>query len=152
MSKILDDIFNAPEEQVETFMEAIKPSVVSPEFSRMAQDRPDQISIPELAEQVSGLIRIQYGYHGEDFVWHICAPHPPRPFKVSDDRVIYAIAKTMNAVIPNTVEVKIWLPMSDWEVREFTFKAMNLKACWNISGKELEQLNIKLFEVLNTLV
>ncbi|NDC22605.1 MAG: hypothetical protein EBZ49_00520 [Proteobacteria bacterium] len=150
---ILDDIFNTPEEQVETFMEVIKPLVTDPNsFSRVTGGQPDQISAPSLVDQVSGWIRIQHGWHGEDYVWHISAHHTKKPFKVSIDRVVYAIAKVMNDVIPQTVEVKIWLPMQDWEIQEITFKAVDLASSWNVSEESINKLNLKLFEVLGTLV
>lgn len=152
-NNILDDIFNTPEEQVETFMEVIKPLVTDPNsFSRVTDGKPDQIAAPSLVDQVSGWIRIQHGWHGEDYVWHISAHHPKKPFRVSTERVVYAIAKVMNDVIPQTTEVKIWLPMQDWEIQETTFKAVGLASVWSITDDILNKLNLKLFDVLGTLV
>jgi hypothetical protein len=150
---LLDDIFNTPEEQVETFMEAIKSLVADPgDYSRVVSGAVDQVSAPELVDQQSGYIRISHGHHGEDYVWHISAFHPKKPWRVSIDRVVYAIAKVMNGVIPQTIEVRIFLPMADWDLQEITFKAMGLSVAWNVNGTSIAKMNLKLFEVLNTLV
>lgn len=147
---ILDDVFNTPDEQIETFMDVLKSNnvVADNRFS----GTPDQIEAPELIDQTSGFIRIQHGYHGEDYVWHISAFHRQKQFKVSIERVCYAIAKVMNTVIPQTTEVKMWLPMKDWEIDEITFKAMGLKSAWNITAQNLNKLTAEVFVVLNTLV
>jgi len=148
----LEDIWNTPEEDVETFMEAIKPIIGdSPDYNRIVSGKPDEIQAPELTEQISGDIRIQHGWHGQDYVWHIAA-NPKKPFRVSDERVIYATAKIMNDTIPQDVRVNIWLPFQDWDIREFTFKAFGLEEKWSITEKALEKLVANLFEALNTLV
>lgn len=151
---ILDDVFNTTEEDVETFVEAIGPLIgESDDYSRrVASGKPEQVQAPQLVEQTSGFIRIQHGWDGSNYVWHISAWHHQRPFKASIERVMYAIAKIMNAVIPQSVEVKIWPPYQDWDIQEITFKAMDLDDHWSITKKSLDEMNLKLFEVLNTLV
>jgi len=154
---ILKRVFETPEKDVETFMEAMKPN--DPNNSREERfhdprigGKPDQIKAPELSDQKSQLIRIQHGWHHEDYVWHICPWHHKKPWKVTLERVIYATAQVMNQTIPHNVEVKIWLPMRDWEIPEVTFKAIGLSHQWNVNDKAIGEMNLKLFEVLNTLV
>ena len=149
---ILDDVFGKTEEEVETFMDAIKSQVTVPDkYSRMAEDRPDMVSAPEFTDQISGSIRIQSGKHGDDHVWHISCD-PRKQWKVSLERVCYAVANVMNGVIPSTVRVNIFLPYADWDVQEITFKAIDLGNCWNVSDKVISDMNIKLMTILNTLV
>lgn len=149
---ILDDVFGKTEEEVETFMDAIKSQVTAPDkYSRMAEDRPDQVSAPELTDQISGDVRVQSGFHDMDYVWHISC-NPKKKWKGSIDRICYAIAKTLNDVIPQTVEVKIFLPYADWDLQEITFKAIGLRDCWSITDQVITDLNLKLLQVLNTLV
>ena len=152
---ILDDVFKTPEEEVETFVEAMSELITDPntsDASRIVHGRPEKISYPELVIQRSGLIGIQHGWDGQNYVWHISPIHPKRPWKVSMDRVVYSIAKTMNTVIPNTTTVNFWLPHQEWEIAEITFKALDLKNVWSISNGDLEEVNKQLFEILNTLV
>jgi len=161
---LLDDVFGAPEEDVETFMDLLSSNEVvvnkgAPSMESIArsaaEDRPDQISYPVLVEQLSGLIRIQHGTHGEDYVWHIAPYHPKKHvvnYKVSVQRVVYAIAKIMSEGLPSHIQAKIWLPYADWEIQEITFKAMGLNNEWSVNAKTIDAINLKIFETLNTLV
>ena len=64
---------------------------------------------------------------------------------------MHAIALTMNKVIPNSVEVKIYMPMAEWDIQEYTFKAIDLRNQWNVTEDMIEDLNNSLLEVLNPL-
>lgn len=145
---LLRNLFKKDEEEVETFMEVIKDRVHDP---RVGGD-PDPISAPELTDQDSNFIRIQHGWHHNDYVWHIAPRSERRPWKVSLERVVYACAQVMHPVIPQNVEVRIFLPMKDWQIPEVTFKAIDLKLQWNVERRKLEKMLDQLFEVLNALI
>lgn len=155
---ILKAVFEAPEENVEVFFSVLADKITDPnkdDSSRIinaANGVADQIAAPELVETKSGWIRMLHGYHSEDYVWHISPWHEKKPWRVSRERLLYAIAQCMNNIIPTTIDVRIWLPKHDWEIPEYTFKAMALKSCWNVNEDQLAKLNENLFIVLNTLV
>lgn len=157
---LLDDIFSTPEEDVGYFMDRLAANEAFGNIdaetqeafaSSAASDMPDKISYPQLVEQKSGNIKIDHGPVDQDYVWHI-GHHPQRHYKVSVQRVVYAIAKIMNESLPAHVQAKIWKPYSDWEIKEITFKAISLNSEWYVDAKYIERINIKLFEVLNTLL
>lgn len=155
---ILDQVFSTPEEEVKTFMEVIKESVSEHDdnasgdgLEEIINGKVAQINPADLLTQQSGWVQIGHGWHGEDYVWHICPSHAKKSWACENDTVCFAVAKTMNTVIPQDIEVKIWLPYSDWDVKEITFKAIDLKSCWNVTDKEIRKMTIKLFEVLNAL-
>lgn len=149
---ILDDIFNTSEQDVETFMDVIGDSVQikTDEFAKLFSDKAHQVSDPKLSAQQMANIQIEHGWHGVDYVWHINS-HPKRPFKISQERLVYSIAKVMNKVIPDHIVVNVFTPLADWDIKEYTFKAMDLKSEWSIGDSNIEKLNLELFEVLNTL-
>lgn len=161
---LLEEIFSAPEEDVDTFMDLLASNEVvvnkgAPAMESIArsaaEDRPDMISYPKLIEQLSGMIRIQHGTHGEDYVWHIAPFHPKKHvvnYKVSIQRAVYAIAKIMSEDLPSHIQAKIWLPYADWEIQEITFKALGLNNEWSVSPKTIDSINMKIFSTLNTLV
>lgn len=152
---VLDAVFGAPEEHVDTFVDAMKDLqlvIDSDKMSKIVSGRPDAVKAPELTEQVNGQVRINHGWHDGDYVWHISPARAMRPWRASLERVIYAIAQTMNSVIPNTVSVRIWTPYADWDIPEITFKASNLNDEWSVTEKSIDSLNQELFKVLNTLV
>jgi len=158
---VLDSIFNAPEEDVQTFREALGASAVegfapgAPEkvVRKIVSGQPDKIDAPKnLKMQLSGFIRIYSGWHNDDYVWHLEPAAVRRTWKVSAERVVFAIAKTMHPEIPSHVEVKIWHPPRDWEIKTFTFKAMGIRREWGVTDDDLAKLTLTLFEVLNPLV
>ena len=118
----------------------------------MLSGKTDTVKAPVLIDQISGKIRIQHGSDSDDYVWHISTTDYRIKWKVSEERLIYALAKTMNEVIPPRIKVNIWRPMSDWDIQEYTFKAFDLQNEWSVTRKDIEKLTVKLFEVLNTLV
>jgi hypothetical protein len=58
----------------------------------------------------------------------------------------------MNETIPSRVEVKIWKPYADWDIKDITFKAINVRSEWSLSDEDMNTITIRLFEILNTLV
>jgi hypothetical protein len=141
------------EGQLETFGDSSELGHIGmSEYSDKFSGEPDQISIPELWDEIKGQILIRHGWHGSDYVWHICTTHHRLNFKISEENLLMLCAKTMSKFIPESVEVKIWLPLADWDIQEYTFKAMDLKSAWQVQEKHIAEINTKLFEVLNTAV
>lgn len=151
---LLDIFFSEQEQNAETFADVLKREgiLIDPEAQgRFSDDRPDQIKTPEFKDQMSGFVRINHGWHNEDYVFHI-SHHPKRPWRASTDAMIRLIAQTMNTVIPNNVQVKIWKPYGDWDIAEITFKAFSLREHWAITDKVMDDLVLELFELLNKTV
>ncbi|HKU53261.1 MAG TPA: hypothetical protein VJQ25_12375, partial [Nitrospira sp.] len=105
-----------------------------------------------LNQEVAGFVRIWSGWHDDAYVWHIEPANIRKPWKVTDDRVMFAVAKAMNAVLPKRVMVDIWKPQRDWEIKTFTFKAQDLKHEWSIQEEDLKKLTQALFSVLTPMV
>jgi hypothetical protein len=55
-------------------------------------------------------------------------------------------------MIPKTVDVKIWAPFPEWDVKEITFRAVDLKACWAFDEKTLPTIVSMLLKKGNELV
>ena len=156
--KDLESFFNASDNDVATFVDVLKQHMGEDKdrevsFSRkMISGKPDQVSVPRRFQQsLSGFIRIHHGWHNTDYVWHVEHAAIRRPWKVSVDRVIYIIAKTMHESLPD-IEATIWPPQMDWELKTITFKALGLSNEWSFSEDVIEKINNKLFEALNMVV
>lgn len=158
---MLRDIFDTPREDVEEFFEAISESVSEELFPGAPKDssrklisgKPDAVKGPKnLTQEVSGFVRIWSGWHDNAYVWHIEPAQIRRPWKVADKLVMYAVAKTMNEVLPKRVLVDIWKPQRDWEIKTFTFKAQDVKFEWSVQEEDLQRLTRLLFDALTPLV
>ena len=157
---LLDDIFSVQPEQLATFMDAIQDAVQN-DFKNMQADdvekiksgEPDRVKPAEQVEQILGFVRVMRGWDGDDYVWHFApARSQQRPWKVEIGYVVYAVAKVMNIYVPSTVEVKIWLPYEEWDIKEVTFKALGLRSVWNVSQRDIDRMSVQSLEVLNTLL
>lgn len=149
---ILDYLFKAPEPQVRTFSETMR--TPAPKTDAMADAKSGKmlgVRAAVLKTQRSGNVVIEYGWDGDDHVWHL-QPAERRHWSVSTDRVIVAIARTMNTVIPQRIKVNIFEPYLDWDVKSITFKAHDLHSCWNVKEQDLARLAVQLFTVLNPLI
>lgn len=163
---LLDDIFGQEEEDVAAFADTIldthkeilsrtvsKDSPLSgKEENKFNQAEPDKVDAPTLKIARNNYIEMAHGWHSGDYVWHIKPWSPKKQYRVTLKRVVYAIAKAMNEVIPSHIKVDIFLPNYKWEIPEITFKAEKLLDEWSIKDKDITNLNEKLFEVLNALV
>lgn len=162
---ILDFLFRAPEQEVRTFSELMRtptsrqvdalpgadglhdPSEVQGAVTSM----PNKVRSAVYQRQASVGVVIEHGWHGADYVWHI-EPDRRRSWTVTTDRVIVAIARTINTVVPHHVGVDIFMPYADWDRKIITFKAYELGECWNVADSDLKRLVTHLFTVLSSLI
>lgn len=153
----LDDIFHV---STEDFVDALHkvPDFIFESDESVAQARklieggPDyMVPAKPYTNEVSKFVRIIHGWSKKDYVWHIEPASIRRPWKAHDSDVLYLIAKTMHLSLPE-IEAKLWLPEPSWEIRSFTFKAMDLADNWAFKESQIQVINSKLFEVLNTIV
>lgn len=159
VKSVLDDVFARPEKEVKYFVgvmaapveDMTKLGAKGTDIERITSGQPEKVRAAVFAQQVSANVQIEHGWDGDDYVWHI-EPAQRRKWASSVDRAIYATAKVMSGVIPDTVKVNIHKPYLDWEIKVFTFKALGLKRCWNVSKADIDVMNLRLFKVLNTLV
>lgn len=157
---ILDDVFSMDEETSESFMEAIRKDYDTSEENGIGFDSVEvyKVSAPPLKTINSGFIRLMCGPISNseggwsDYVWHIAPNHPKKPWKVRPEHLLLAIQKSFLTVIPQTTRVWIWSPDPQWEVLEWTFKAMKVLEEWSVTIEDIEEMNIKLLEVCNSLV
>jgi hypothetical protein len=156
--KDLESFFKTTDEDVETFLDVLKGHMGTPggqglDITRkLMAGKPDKVSAPNrLKSSLSGFVRLFHGWHNDDYVWHIEHASIRRPWKIPLDRVIYIIAKTMHSCLPD-IEVTIWPPQLDWELKTITFKALNLRQEWSFNEDIIEQINNRLFEALNKVV
>jgi len=156
-------IFKAKEIDVRTFADVMRKEMVkgapkTPKgvnagaFSEVVDGSPQKVQAPKFSKQTSGLVQIEHGWHQEDYIWHIGTSNPRRDWKVSQDRLVYAIAATLDTVVPRTIRINIYPPVADWEVKEYTIKAMDLQSAWNVPQSSISALTEKMFKVLNALV
>lgn len=158
---MLREIYDTPKEDVEKFFDAISESVSDELFPdtpketsrKLVSGKPDAVKGPKnLTQEVSGFVRIWSGWHNDAYVWHIEPAQIRKPWKVPAERVMFAVAKTMNAVLPKRIMVDIWKPQQDWEIKTFTFKAQDIRHEWSIHEDDLRKLTRALFEALTPLV
>lgn len=158
---MLREILDTPREDVEQFFDAIAENVSDELFPEAPKDsrrklisgKPDAVKGPKnLSQEVAGFVRIWSGWHDDAYVWHIEPAQIRRPWKVPDERVMFAVAKAMNEVLPKRVMVDIWKPQRDWEIKTFTFKAQDIRHEWSIQEEDLKKLTQALFSVLTPMV
>lgn len=155
----LDTFFNQKKEDVSTFYDALSGSLQGSDSSprddvirKIVSGKPDRISVPKkMGTHVSGFVRIICGPHRDDYVWHVEPAAIRRPWKTTNERIIFIIAKIMHGSLPD-IEAKIWPPQQDWELRTITFKALGLVNEWSFNEALVEKINHRLFEALNPLV
>jgi len=156
-------IFKTKEIDVRTFADVMRREISKDDavtrdgFDSSAADDvfsgdPQKVRVPEFVKQESGFIKIEHGWHTDDYIWHIGTNHPRKDWKVGQDRLVYALAATLDTAIPRTTKVNIYPPYSDWDIKEYTVKAMDLKSVWNVTPEMIVAVTEKMFRVLNALV
>lgn len=156
-------IFKTKELDVRTFADVMRKElkkgvpkapkgVAAGAFNEVTRGDPHKVKVPEFTRQTSGFVQIEHGWHHDDYVWHIGTSHPKKDWKCSQDRLVYAIAAVLDTVIPRTIKVNIHPPIADWEVKEYTIKALELQSAWNVTPAAITAVTERLFKVLNALV
>lgn len=138
MQSRLEEIL-ASEEKVETFLESLDQEFEGVDLAPMTP------IAPSYEELTHGNIKIVHGQHDQDYVWHLSPLNPRQKFKATEEQVIRSIATIMNGVIPESVTVNIHKPLIDWEIQEYTFKALNLMDHWSVTKEVIRKLNLELF-------
>jgi hypothetical protein len=146
-NNLLDEIFDAKEEDVETFADTI--NMGEHKFAAKEIARVKKTSEFRTSRQKN--VEITCGYHESDYVWHIKPWHPKKPWAVSIDRVVYAIAKILHSLIPHDIQIDTFLPESTWEIKEITIKAYGAMNHWSLREEDFQKVTGQMFEILNTL-
>jgi hypothetical protein len=147
-ANLLQQIFEADKEQVETFSDFVEKNV-----NKITEEESFRLKkTAKLVTEQQKLIGITHGTHESSYVWHIRPIHRKRPWAVPVKNVVYAIGKVFHEYIPHEVLIDIFLPNSEWEIEEITVKALEVMDHWSITEDTLPKVTGQLFEVLNTLV
>ena len=145
-SKLLDQVFKAKEEDVKYFSDIIATEEYSEEKTYGIK------STASYKDETQNLIGIVHGYHEDNYVWHIKPVHGKKPWKVSMQRVVFAIGKVVSTLLPQDLMLDVFLPQETWDIKEITVKANNVKEHWAVRESDLDKVTGQFFEVLNTLV
>jgi hypothetical protein len=147
-TSLLDRIFAAKEEDVETFADIIGKDVPSFTLDEVLELK----KTSDYKTERQKFLEITHGTHENDYVWHIKPYHNQKPWAVSMDRIIYAIAVIVVEFLPDEIPVKTFLPDPLWEIEEITVKAQDAVIHWSLISDDFQKMTGQLFEVLNTLI
>jgi hypothetical protein len=148
-SNLLDSIFSAKDDDVETFADVMK-AASGKNITEQESIRLKKTS--NMHTETQRLISIMHGTHEDNYVWHIRPAHKKRPWAVDLNRVLFGIGKVLNEYVPNDVLIDIHLPNPQWQIEEITVKANEAMVHWAVSDDVLKKVTGQFFEVLNTLV
>jgi hypothetical protein len=119
----------ASKEQMDSFIQTLE------EAGIVQTDVPEQEQIKPTAkmkEENIGIWEFQYGTHEEHYVVSFWPFHHSRNISTKIDHkkgnVVMAIIQTLQTVVPDTMQVKISMPIEDLELRVFTVKVLGAAA------------------------
>jgi len=153
MSTLLEDLFKITEEDSESFVEHVKKFTHTKEdelLSKIISTDADQVEPQAFIIHQSGKIKIEHGPHGDHYVFHI-SPLGNSKLRCSEELFIHSIAMIMNKTIPSSIMVDIFLPQSDWDIKEYTFKAINFTGDWRFNPECINKIIGNLLTGLNAI-
>ena len=148
MKSKLEELMESSE-TLETFLESTDEP--TEEFADVDLEPMTPIA-PEYVDHTRGNVKIVHGQHDTDYVWHISPANPRQHFKQGAERVIVSLAVEFDKAIGQMVELRIHKPLADWEIQEYTFKAIGLMDHWSITKEMIAKLNDRLFIVAESLL
>lgn len=110
----------------------------------------ERVVTPEFKKISSGFVTVEHGWSGQDYVWHVSPT--TRKWKLADNQIYYLMAKILSEVVPEDRQVRLYPPYADWDIKEFTAKAENLKSAWNVNEDQLVGVTEKLLSVFQQAV
>ena len=154
--EILDDVFGMDDEVAETFLENVHTQFQTDTDTGddIGFDTVEKYNVksPEFTVLQQGFIRVKHGVDGTDYVWHISPHHPKKPWAARPEHLLLAIKRVFTTVVPPTTRMWIWSPEPEWEILEWTFKAVKLMEAWSVSQEDIDAMNKQLLEVCNSMV
>ena len=148
MANVLDEIFEANEENVETFSDLVSStaskSITDNEVAKIR-------NTAKFSSQTQKFITIEHGRHESHYVWHVSPVSEKRGWPGNLKLVVYSIAKVLKKYIPDDVIVDIHLPNERYGIDVLTIRANNLMDNWAMNDDVIATATGQLFEVINSL-
>jgi hypothetical protein len=112
----------------------------------------------EMQKMETSFVRIEYGIVRQDYVIHTIPTHHRKNFSTPEalKKAMYQTVTRLQAVIPNDLQVDIYPPQPEWEVKAISYIVRRGADAWNLDREKLEkeilpQIKIALTEVCNSL-
>lgn len=107
-------------------------------------DKPQDISADAVMKQVSTkLVAVEYGTYQDNYAVHVTPVHPRKNLdesKVED--AIRQLILVMHEYVPQTLQVKIYPPRADWQMKVISFVIEGGATAWNFDVAEFESSGI----------
>lgn len=148
MDHLLEEIFDASDEDVETFSDFVESSA----GKNMTPNEVERIrSTASFTTETQRKFTIEHGRHESHYAWHISPVNERTGWCYDMRRVVYAIGKVIQKYIPDNIIIDVHLPDQRNGVDVLTIKANNVLDSWSIQEDTLAKVTGQLFEVLNAL-
>lgn len=146
---VLDEIFAATEEDVETFADFVEQQ----SSGKMTEKESEKVrSTASFSTETQKHITVEHGRHEAHYAWHITPANPKRGWPSSMKNMIFAATRVVCSTLPQDVLVDIYLPSTrDACAEVLTIRANDVLDHWNVQPDDLTKITGRLFEVINAL-
>ena len=148
MDHLLEEIFEASDEDVETFSDFVEAnagkSITPNEVERIR-------STASFVTETQRKFSIEHGKHESHYAWHISPVNERIGWNADMRRVVYAIGKVTQKFIPDDIIIDVHLPDQRNGIEVLTVRANNVLDSWSIQEDTLAKVTGQFFEVLNAL-
>lgn len=104
-------------------------------------DKPQEISSAASMKSLVGkVVTIEYGTYEDTYALHLTPTHPKR--NLSDEQKVYdamyQLAVIMNEYVPPTLQVKLYPPRADWQMKIISAVVEGGASAWNFDVEKFE--------------
>ncbi len=140
------------EEQADVFGNVLADAGIDSSLSSMTplQAEPVKINMQQLS---NGVLLVEYGIIGPDYVMHITPTHPQKNL-TSSNKINLAIRITileLNKIVPYDLRVDIHTPKEEWDVKAISFLVRGGAEAWNLDIKSIDAVVPNIFNKITEL-
>lgn len=95
---------------------------------------------PETFTKVDNkVVQLEYGVVGDDYVLHVTPIHPKKNLAREDlyKQGLYHCIVALNTVVPYDLQVDIYKPQDDWQIKATSFLIRGGATAWNLDRDKI---------------
>jgi hypothetical protein len=130
-----------PEEHANTFLTILEDGGIIKDRSPLTSFDPmKNVSEMNTQKVQTNLVEVEYGIVKNDYVVHVIPIHPHKNLKDKRllDQALQATILILNKIVPTTLNVDIYLPRADFEIKATSYVIREAADSWNFDSKAIE--------------
>jgi len=108
-----------------------------------------------MSKKESKVLLMEYGTYQDNYAVHVTPIHAKKNLETPQQikQALYHLASILNEYVPHEVQVNLFLPRDDWQMKVVSAVVLNGANVWNFDKKRLEEEGIpRIFDAIEKVI